>query len=163
MQVKGLDGELVQPTEFQFTSYCETEYADNEDVISQEHIKDSRKPIEDTRDTGIDITNEESYQMGTRNKLDLQIQHLIEKCDGKWKCKECGKASALRGNMKRHAETHIEGMEFNCHICSKIYSTSKNLGSHMSKFHTGLFNCDHCDKRGMSRKAYNEHNLKHHK
>ena len=75
----------------------------------------------------------------------------------------CDKTAKRNGDIKRHAETHIEGVSHTCHICSKVVSTSHSLQSHISKIHSDLFSCDICERSGMNRGAYNKHKLMNHK
>ena len=42
---------------------------------------------------------------------------LVEKLDGIWVCKQCGKTARQSIDIKRHAESHIEGLSFECPIC----------------------------------------------
>ena len=39
-----------------------------------------------------------------------QVEAVIEKCMGLWKCKICDKTTKLKNDIRRHAEIHIEGM-----------------------------------------------------
>ena len=50
---------------------------------------------------------ETKSQMNSYNDLDLEI---IEKSDGVWKCKVCGKVTPKKTNIQCHAESHIEGI-----------------------------------------------------
>jgi ribosomal protein L37AE/L43A len=86
---------------------------------------------------------------------------MIEKNEGLWKCKVCGKTAATRQHIQNHAERHIEGVSHVCHICSKTLSTRKNLKNHISGNHSELFSCDLCGKSGMTRKEYYNHKRVH--
>merc|ERR1712098_845549 len=37
-----------------------------------------------------------------------QREEIIEKIEGVWSCKVCGKTMRQKSDLKRHAETHIE-------------------------------------------------------
>ena len=101
--------------------------------------------------------------MNTNDELDLQIEQMIEKNQGVWNCKVCGKTAKHKQQIQYHVETHIDGMSHGCHICSKTFSNRLNLKCHITNVHTGLFRCDICQKEGMTRKAYNQHKLKYHR
>ena len=88
---------------------------------------------------------------------------MIEKNEGVWKCKVCGKTSDIKGNILRHAERHIEGMSHACHLCSKTFTSRPNLQSHISRIHSELFSCDICGKAGMNRIGYRDHKRRQHK
>ena len=94
--------------------------------------------------------------------FDIQIEEMIVKNEGVWKCKVCGK-TATKTNIRNHAETHIEGMSHACNICSKTYPNRQALRVHISGIHSGLFSCDICGKSGMNRKAHRAHKYSQHK
>ena len=101
-------------------------------------------------------------QLNTNDEVDFQIEQMIEKDEGLWKCKVCGKTTAEKEHIKYHAETHIEGLSHICHICRKTYPTRHNLTCHLSQIHSDLFSCDICGKSGMNRKAYYNHKKRNH-
>jgi len=96
-------------------------------------------------------------------EMDIQTRPMIEKSEGVWKCKVCGKSSKDSGNIRRHAETHIEGLSYACHICSKNYPNRNGLRVHINMIHSELLCCDLCGKTGMNKKSYYDHKKKHHK
>ena len=101
--------------------------------------------------------------LNTNKKVLLQIGQMIEKNEGLWKCKVCGKTANQKSHIKDHAETHIEGESHACHICSKILSTRHSLRMHINNIHSELFSCDICERSGMNRGAYNKLKLMNHK
>ena len=105
--------------------------------------------------------NERNLQI-TNTELSLRINEMIEKNEGVWRCKICGKTTSVSFIMRTHAETHIEGMSHACHICSKTFSNRPCLRNHISDIHSELFSCDICEKTGMNRKAYRMHKLRNH-
>ena len=100
--------------------------------------------------------------MNRTSELDLQINQMIEKSDGMWNCKVCGRTSTHRGHMRYHAETHIEGMSHACHICNKSFSNRKSLHCHINMCHSELLSCDLCGKSGMNKHAYYNHKQRKH-
>ena len=96
-------------------------------------------------------------------ELDHQIEEMVEKQEGLWKCKVCGKSRTNKQHIKKHVEIHIEGMSHICHICSKTFGTRPSLNIHVNSIHTELFSCDLCGKSGMNRKAHYMHNQRNHK
>ena len=62
-----------------------------------------------------------------------QIEDLIIKsdhCDDGWICKICGKYTTLKSNMKKHVEIHVNGLSYQCNICSNTYNTKMSLNNH---------------------------------
>ena len=83
----------------------------------------------------------EKYEIAEVNNFDNlteKIESLIEKIHGIWTCKMCGKTSKsnLKGDMKRHAEIHIEGITHHCNVCGKIFRSSSLLRVHKYQKHT---------------------------
>ena len=82
------------------------------------------------------ILKQTNSQINANGCLDLQIKQMIEKSDSMWNCKVCGKKSPKNGDIRKHAERHIEGMSYACHICSKSYPNRPDLRVHMTNIHT---------------------------
>ena len=95
-------------------------------------------------------------------ELNKIIENIIEKNDGLWKCKVCGKITRSKTKIGLHAETHFEGMSHICQICSKSYQNRASLKKHISDIHSKLSSCDVCEKSEMSRKSYRNHKQKCH-
>ena len=53
-----------------------------------------------------------------------------------WKCKSCGKLTkGSATQMKRHIETHLEGLSYPCRMCDKVSRSSHALQAHTSSYH----------------------------
>jgi len=138
----------------QFTE-IETDYRKNEDPIKQESMFDSSSDTFDNNDVA-PIKMEDNLVLNTN--LDLQIEQMIEKNEGLWQCKVCGKTSRPKNIIKRHAETHIEGVSHSCHICNKTLSNRPSLKVHIINAHSELsFTCNNCGNTGMTKMAYKKH------
>ena len=107
--------------------------------------------------------DEGNHQIRTNNELDLQITKMIEKNEGVWRCKICGKTTTQKQKIQKHAELHIEGMSHACHICNKTFTNRPNLSNHISQIHTELFSCNICQKTGFNRNSYRMHKRQHDK
>ena len=66
---------------------------------------------------------------------------MIKINDGEFKCAQCtvcGKTTKGKDatrDLKRHIETHIDGLSYPCKICGKFSRTSRGLLHHKSKYH----------------------------
>ncbi|XP_061663669.1 zinc finger and BTB domain-containing protein 17-like isoform X5 [Syngnathoides biaculeatus] len=60
--------------------------------------------------------------------------HTANKC---WKCSQCRKAFASKGNLKQHVKRHTGGMPFTCSICGKRFTQKGHLKRH-TRTHTVL-------------------------
>ena len=69
-------------------------------------------------------------------------EYLIECSDKSYKCALCGKISfknsknTQKDNMKKHIETHLEGLAYTCPICQKECKSRNALALHKGKYHT---------------------------
>ena len=47
-----------------------------------------------------------------------------------WECSFCGKTSRFAGNIKKHVEIHIDGLEYSCSRCNYVFTTRISLNNH---------------------------------
>jgi len=74
------------------------------------------------------------YDIANAENIDEQIEELIEKVGVRqYKCKPCRKISMGPFQAKEHAETHIEGLSFNCQMCDKTYRTKQSYRMHITQ------------------------------
>ena len=59
-----------------------------------------------------------------------QIQSMIEKRIDGYFCTNCDHKSKNPGHMREHVESHIEGLEYPCNLCNKVYRSSVSLRMH---------------------------------
>lgn len=62
---------------------------------------------------------------------------LVEKINGVWSCKVCGKVPARNtpSQITRHAEIHLTGVSQKCDQCGTVLRSSRLLADHVSRFH----------------------------
>ena len=82
----------------------------------------------------------EKYEIAEANDFDNlteKIESIIEKINGIWTCKICGNTSKSnkKGDIKRHAETHIKGVSHSCNVCGKTFRSSSLLRVHKYQKH----------------------------
>ena len=77
------------------------------------------------------------YTVDSETELDIKskVKELIVKNDGQYTCKACGKLVKDSRNMRKHAETHIDGISYECNICDKRFRTKDSFKSHNYKNH----------------------------
>jgi len=126
------------------------EYAELEQtLIREEDVK--------VEDTSINNSLEHSLKSSQRNQSNLyssvvdvdieeQIIGLISQEDkNKWKCVECQKYSKTKANLRKHVEIHIEGLQFVCKFCEKVFKTRNSLSLH-------LYTSKQCKEQNSQRK-----------
>ena len=70
-------------------------------------------------------------------KLDQQINSYMNNMDGIWTCSVCGKTDKgnVKHNLRKHIETHIEGVSHSCDQCGKTFRSRNALQAHNSRNH----------------------------
>ena len=88
--------------------------------------------IEKSQEKGVLATVEKVASVSTDiQELENQINQYLEKGqDGLYRCTLCGKTGKLSRNVKTHIEIHIEGLEFPCDKCKKIFRSRNSLNFH---------------------------------
>ena len=62
-----------------------------------------------------------------------KIETMIEKRADGYSCTNCGYIWKNTSHMKEHVEKHIEGLEYPCNLCNKIFRSSNSFRVHKSK------------------------------
>ena len=57
----------------------------------------------------------------TSEEIEKKKEELIEKRDGILMCLACEYTCTHKGQMKRHVETHLEGLSYSCTLCNKEF------------------------------------------
>ena len=66
-------------------------------------------------------------------EINQQFAELIEKeHDGFYTCTVCEKKIKNKKDMKRHIETHLSGLSYDCSKCGKNFRSSNALRLHVS-------------------------------
>ena len=134
-----LEGLLEESVEQKFEGgKTEIHLMDREFEI-QNDIK--RKPIVGKRTISRDLTIVEdkiTIPMSTEDiaEVNKKINESFEKVSsGVYKCLICGKISKQSVEIKRHVETHLEGLSYPCQHCGKTFRSAHVLRSHASQKH----------------------------
>jgi len=142
------------------------ENRENETITEENNICDTFEPSSEhhfSSEVAFKDSNGGKIQINGSSDLDMQIIEMLEKSDGVWKCKVCGKTTQKCSNIKVHAESHIEGMSLVCNICNKSFPYRGGLRDHIRKNHSELSSCDICGKSGMNKNDYYNHKRRQHK
>merc|ERR1719481_596322 len=116
--------------------------------------------VENVDDKSLALIND-SYDYNLSNReLDKQLEEIVEKCMGLWKCKICNKTGKQKVNLKTHAEIHVQGMIYSCNECGKTFSTKSGLRTHVNDIHSKLYSCNICGKQDMNKMAVRLHKTK---
>merc|ERR1712179_162339 len=116
----------------------------NEDILmADKHPSETAENVLEEDTSGIEnvtlAVKTENVMEGSETNIDKnsvtnrKVISMIEKKDKIWYCKVCGKTTKQICQIKNHAETHIDGISFDCNICGKTYKSSSVLSAHKSK------------------------------
>ena len=78
------------------------------------------------------------YQFCNVENLETKVQELMGRINGVFTCKNCGRTTRDRTDLRKHVERHINGLCFSCPKCSKKYFRSSVLKSHINMEHVDL-------------------------
>ena len=143
LKVEGLlSYETKQRDEFQEEneSYMSTHVNEiNEDQIKEEwdNNQDMASQSLVTSETKINSGSKFKHSLDsqTESEVKSKIKEILTKSNGQFTCTVCGKMGRDAGNMQKHAETHIEGLSYQCEFCEKIFRSYNSFKSHSSRFH----------------------------
>ena len=68
-------------------------------------------------------------------EIEKKKEELIEKRDRILMCLACEYTCTHKGQMKRHVETHLEGLSYSCTLCNKEFRSKNSLTVHKSTYH----------------------------
>lgn len=118
---------------------------------NDDEVKSNNEPI-------LVSENEPFLVAKNDQSLNEQLNELVERQMGVWKCKVCDKTSNTRRNIKVHVERHIEGVRNTCNVCMKNFSTHQQHQNHVREVHNSkLYSCSGCRKANMNMKAVYNH------
>ena len=64
------------------------------------------------------------------SEVNEKFKELVVKDNGLWRCTVCDKTMKSGRDMKRHLETHLEGLSYDCQYCGKTFRSVNALRQH---------------------------------
>ena len=118
-QLRGLTG-FEQPFKEQniFNTGMKIEPSEANTTTNSDDKHNERKSVAISETTQKEIS-------GIGADVAKQIKSMIKKHGGIWTCKFCGLEKKHKGHVMEHVESHIEGLEFPCNMCGKVYRSYK--------------------------------------
>ena len=59
-----------------------------------------------------------------------KVKEILTESNGEFTCTACGKTGKDKRNMRRHVETHLDGLSFKCNVCEKSFRTRDSRRKH---------------------------------
>ena len=148
-QLKGLTGtqgnsnDTAEKLEEKHLMYKKNKTFKKEKVMYEPKTKDSSADSHELYPSTNSVVAVASSNMlatmdSDMDELRMKIESMAERRDDgefKWKCTVCGKATKLKGDIRRHIETHVEGVSHSCNQCGKVSRSSNALIMHVSTYH----------------------------
>ena len=128
---------------------------ENDESESSEVLKDESVdvPIDDTNESSLEQYNDHTFKYSNvrersvkvvgqnieaqNSEINEKFEELVVKDEGgvggRWKCTVCEKSMRDKTDMKRHLETHLSGLSYDCQYCGKIFRSVNARRQHISK------------------------------
>ena len=132
LQLKGL---IEDPYSQEVPNSVKQEYElKRKPTIKTVEVEDPEIQEEKTESaSSLDISKEYSIIMNSSdiNEVNQKIEENMERTeDGGYTCKFCGKWMKRSEHIKKHVETHMEGLSFPCPTCGKIFRSRNAMQQH---------------------------------
>ena len=104
-----------------------------------EHGKKVNETLEEAVAIEIETEDETVIRKSATNTEEIEqkiSEYIVRGEDRKYSCGYCGKSGVrLAGDIKRHIETHLEGLSFPCQSCDKTFRSRDVLRRHKYRSH----------------------------
>ena len=99
-----------------------------ENIIQKQQFKISNKKSHEYETTMV------SSNFSNLDEVKRTIEDYVTRGpDGMWMCTKCSKVAKKKDHIQEHAETHIEGISFQCQHCDKTFRSRHSLRSHKQR------------------------------
>ena len=136
LQIKGLERFENDPTnrqekkEGQILDYKKENNTESVEVKEEPHTSsNSGMPVDVAPLINIDPDKD------LNDQIDLYAKRINGVKEKLWKCTICGKVTKRKHDIRRHIETHLEGVSHPCLQCEKVSKSSNALMTHVSVYH----------------------------
>ena len=102
------------------------------DTDGKNHVKKRRELVRVPND------NIAKFDVGsmTPEEIEVKIKELYQKVDGAWRCLACDYTAKHNSQqVRRHIETHLDGLSYTCTLCNKEFRSKPSLDTHNRNFH----------------------------
>jgi hypothetical protein len=72
----------------------------------------------------------------TAEEIEIKKKELYQKIDGIWSCMACSYTTTNKSSdIKKHVETHLDGLCYTCTLCNKEFRLKDSLAKHKYEIH----------------------------
>ena len=104
--------------------------------ISENHPESFATSFNENQLSVVEETSEfGDHYVSNGFEIDGKIDSMISKVDGIWSCNVCGKRTKGKNDLKKHVETHLDGISLPCAYCGKSYRSKSVLTAHVFQYH----------------------------
>ena len=114
-------------------NYEQTENFVQESYFSKDSISEDNSII--AVESSKMIVRVDSNIEDLKTKIETLMENINDGERNKWRCKVCGKIALLKNDVRRHVESHIEGVSHPCNLCGKVSRSNSALKVHVSAYH----------------------------
>ena len=119
----------------------------NNDVVKKEAFDNHSFPVAEENEIKYNLGQQEelvqkksalsnvAFSNENEQQNFVESESYIGKLDnGNFECSLCGKVSTIKGNVRRHVETHLD-VSYSCHLCGKVFQSKNAQSAHKSRNH----------------------------
>ena len=132
--LQAVENEILNPSFIEEDESKEMLHHPGEDNIltSNEKIQNSkkRKSCSVKNEDKVYPVQKSAIEVENNSEVESKFHELVETEDGVYKCTVCAKTMTHRFSMRRHIETHMSGLSYNCNFCDKTFRSSRSYDRH---------------------------------
>ena len=137
LEIEGLLGDSQDYNEDSDTTYPEKKIIQPEDEKSLVKMNSNTPTTQRRQYSRTTSNNAKKIDVSslTSEETEEKMKELYQKNDSTWRCLACDYTNTRESQMKRHIETHIDGLSYTCTLCNKEFRLKMSLDCHLSRSH----------------------------
>ena len=134
LKIIGLEAQNVKPDNDYDSKYVNEVKTEEIEEFASDEMQITTTPVRGPRARS--TSSHYTLSDEDRDMLHKKVKELlISNDDGQFICTACNKSSKDSRNMRRHIETHIEGLSYECNYCEKTFRSVKKFTNHYHSVH----------------------------
>ena len=120
------------------TSEAEDVVWKEEEDLTPPKVSSKPKAQQNVQERSLKVPTNEVLEANNSEVNEKFLELVVQEPDRTFRCTVCHKTMSHRGNMKRHVETHLTGLSYDCPTCEKTFRSSNALTQHKSREHRDM-------------------------